>query len=61
MLDTISKIIEDEVCYAYCNNCKYNMDDERCEGCHRKYMNWQLSHESAVGIAEKIIKAIDEF
>lgn len=61
MIDTISKILEDELCYVYCDNCKYDMEDDECEDCHRKYQNWALSEDSAVSIAEKIIKALDEF
>ena len=61
MIDTISRILEEELSYVYCDNCKYGMEDDECEGCHRKYQNWALSEDSAVNIAEKIIKALDEF
>lgn len=61
MISKISKILEDELCYVYCTNCKYDMDDDRCENCHRKYMNWELSEEEAIRIADKIIKALEDF
>ena len=61
MIDTITRIIEDNVSYAYCDNCEYDMDDEHCDDCHRKYMNWKLSHDTAFEIADKIIKTLEDF
>ena len=61
MIDTISRILEEELSYAYCDNCKHDTGDDECEDCHRKYQNWALSRESAVNIAEKIAKALDDF
>lgn len=61
MIDTIRRILEDELSYVYCDNCKHGMEDDECESCHRKYQNWALSEDSAVSIAEKIVKALDEF
>ena len=65
MIDTISNIIENEIHYAYCDNCKYQDDDfddgDHCEMCHRKYIGWVLSQEEAVRIANKIIEAINDF
>lgn len=65
MIDNIVKILEEELSYIYCYNCKHNdmtIEDENdpCEDCHRKYMEWQLSNESAVNIAEKILKIMEE-
>jgi len=45
---------------VYCNTCQFNMDDDCCEGCHRKYMNWRLSESEAESIARKILEALDE-
>lgn len=61
MIDTISRILEEELSYAYCDNCKHDMVDDECEGCHRKYQNWALSGDSAANIAEKIAKALEDF
>ena len=61
MIDTISGILEEELSYVYCNNCKHGMVDDECEECHRKYQNWALSEDSAVTIAEKIVKALEDF
>ena len=51
----IISILMDEVGAVYCTNCRFDMDDDHCEFCHRKYMNWQLSDEVAERIADKIL------
>ena len=61
MIDTISRILEEQLSYVYCNNCKHNLEDDECESCHRKYQNWALSEDSAVNIAKKIAKAWEDF
>lgn len=61
MIDTISRILEEELSYVYCDNCKYDPVDDVCEDCHRKYMNWALGEDAAVNISEKIIKALEDF
>lgn len=56
----IVKILTDELCYCYCDNCEFgNWDkyqDRECDDCHRKYQNWRLSENTARMIADKIIK-----
>ncbi len=49
---TRKELIEKIVYYTipYCNNCRYVMGDECCEGCHRKYMMWELHDDVADGI-----------
>lgn len=59
MINIISKILEEELCYAYCDNCRHDGDEYACEGCHRKYQNWSLSEDTALEIAGKIIEALD--
>ena len=61
MIDTISRILEEELNYAYCDNCKHDTGDDECEDCHRKYQNWALGEDTAVNIAEKIAKALEDF
>lgn len=61
MIDTISNILEKELRYVYCDNCKYDPGEEECGDCHRKYMNWSLGEDAAASIAEKIIKALEDF
>lgn len=56
----IAKLIYEELCYMYCNNCRYNSeigeDDPNfgCDDCHRKYNGWGISMAEAERIAEKI-------
>ena len=61
MIDTISNILEKELRYVYCDNCKYDPGEEECGDCHRKYMNWALGEDAAVDIAEKIVEALGDF
>lgn len=42
---------------VYCDTCKY-YDTNSCDECHRKYMNWALSINTARTLAEEIIEAI---
>lgn len=48
------KILTDELCYAYCDNCRNAMDIENCDDCHRKYQNWALSKDTAAYIVDRI-------
>ena len=58
--DKIVKILLQELRDVYCYNCVFdNMDSYECEECHRKYMNWSLSPETAAYIANKIIEELD--
>ena len=61
--DKIVKILIDELCYCYCDNCEFgNWDeyqDEKCDNCHRKYQNWRLSKDTARSIAKQIIEEIN--
>ena len=55
-IEEITEILLNEFSRVYCHNCA--ADDERCcDECHRKYMNWSLSEDSAIQIAEKILEA----
>ena len=33
----------DAFCYAYCDNCEKEMNEDLCGDCHRKYQNWSAS------------------
>lgn len=46
--DTISRqaaidAIYETFCYAYCDNCEKEMNEDLCGDCHRKYQNWAAS------------------
>lgn len=48
MDDTISRqaaidAIYETFCYAYCDNCEKEMNEDLCGDCHRKYQNWAAS------------------
>lgn len=57
--EKIVKILTDELCYCYCDNCEFGnwnkYQDRKCDDCHRKYQNWRLSEETAKKLAEQII------
>ena len=50
-----------------CPNCDADLKIEKgtqiceCDYCHRKYMGWELSHGQAEYLAEKIVKAMEDF
>ena len=59
----MAEFIEISVGSVYCYNCKGNEGneieyDDRCDYCHRKYMNWSISENVKNGIAEKAIEII---
>lgn len=35
--------IYETFCYAYCDNCEKEMNEDLCGDCHRKYQNWAAS------------------
>lgn len=35
--------IYETFCYAYCDNCEKEMNENLCGDCHRKYQNWAAS------------------
>lgn len=48
MSDVISRqaaidAIYETFCYAYCDNCEKEMNEDLCGDCHRKYQNWAAS------------------
>ena len=61
--DRIAKILTDELCYCYCDNCEFGdwdkYQDTKCDNCYRKYQNWRLSKDTAKSIAKRIIKEIE--
>lgn len=54
--EKIKQVLCDRLSSIYCYNCAYDGEDgTRCEECHRKYMNWELSTEAAEKIANEIL------
>ena len=51
--DAIDAVYKD-FCYAYCDNCENDLDENLCGDCHRKYQNWKASKKSV----EKTINRI---
>ncbi len=58
--EKISKMLWQQLGGVYCFSCEYQDNEDRCEGCHRKYMNWALSQEAADGLAEAIMEIVNE-
>ena len=58
----IADIIEESLEYIYCHNCKHkDTDDETCDYCNRKSMGWEISHDEAMKIANKICDTVGVF
>lgn len=54
----IMDILFEEFNYIYCDSCKFQ-DTENCQDCHKEYLNWSLSSETAANIADKIINVFE--
>ena len=56
------KFIQDELCHAYCDNCRgfEEKNYEGCEYCYRKYIGWEVSLSTATRIAEKAAQIFSE-
>lgn len=54
----VADILLTEFNSIYCSSCK-NINSSECEECHRKYLSWSLSSETAIEIAEKIIDKLE--
>ena len=57
-IEKATKILTDELNYAYCDNCWFAEDGtfKGCDDCHRKYQNWALDKDTAAYIIDRIIK-----
>ena len=53
--EEIIEILEREFGCIYCYNCAHDTNVSACEECHRKYMKWEISHETAEKIADRIL------
>lgn len=61
MRDKIAQFIYGYLDWAYCDNCRYNFEDsDKCDCCHSKSINWELSEETAEVLADKIMDIIKE-
>lgn len=47
-----------ELSDIYCHNCK-NSCTQKCDTCHRKNMNWELSETAAAELVEKILNILE--
>lgn len=55
MKDKIKEILINNFAYVYCNNCKFDDCEDRCDNCHRKYIGWEISESYANEVADKIL------
>ena len=59
IVEEMVNVLTDTLSYCYCDNCKYSdyekYGDRHCDDCHRKYVSWALSPETAEEIVNKII------
>lgn len=59
MRDKIAQVIYDYLDWAYCDNCRYGSElPEKCDCCHRKSINWEISKETAEVIADRIMEVV---
>ena len=53
------QFVEESLSGVYCDTCRYNDDYDNCDYCHRKYMGWIISHETASSLVKGIIERLD--
>ena len=47
-------------CYAYCDNCEKDMNEDLCGDCHRKYQNWAASKKAVESAINSVPSAQPE-
>ena len=56
MKDKIVQVLLKELASVYCGTCE--AQEDWCDECHRKMMNWGLSKPAAESLADKILKEV---
>ena len=65
MSDLISRqvaidAVYEAFCYAYCDNCEKNLDEDLCGDCHRKYQNWSALKKTIEKVINVLLSARPE-
>ena len=55
MKEAIKTLLLQELSSVYCDTCANSEDENRCDECHRKAMQWSLSEDSADKLASAIL------
>ena len=55
--EKIVQVLKNRFFSVYCDSCiaNINRNDDYCDLCHRKYMNWGISDEYAELVADEIM------
>lgn len=56
--EKIQKLLKYVFSHVYCDTCSSNETSEDCEYCHRKYMNWSISDNTATAVSEEILETL---
>lgn len=59
MKQTVSDILYRDLNYMYCDNCRFDSEEDgsdACEDCHRKYNGWALSRSEADRLSDRIVE-----
>lgn len=59
MKEKIAEMLYQNLGTVYCYSCEHE-DTNECDYCDRKSMGWSLSRKAADGLAEEIMKIINE-
>lgn len=54
--EAISDLLYEKLDYIYCDNCRYRSEDNWCDSCYRKYMDWGIARYTCDELAEEIMK-----
>ena len=54
--EKIQQLLLKELASVYCGTCA--AQEDWCDECHRKYMNWGISEEAASDLADKIMAKV---
>ncbi|MDM8548300.1 hypothetical protein QUF61_17550 [Candidatus Venteria ishoeyi] len=54
-IEEAKKILTSSLSNIYCDSCKNDGDDDRCDGCNRKAMGWEPAEWFIESMAKEIV------
>lgn len=54
--EQIVELLMNSLSSVYCNTCNYTDEEDYCDYCHRKSMNWSIAPWFAENLADAILE-----